>query len=77
MLRFAPLAVALVAVLVTTHPSFADPLPAATSDYIQPAAAVSEQIVPSVAARSPSSDVAAPSDLGGARGHGYPDRGAG
>jgi hypothetical protein len=57
MFRFALSAVALAAVLVTTHPSFADPLPAATSDYVQAAAAASEQ---PPAAWSPSSDVAAP-----------------
>jgi hypothetical protein len=60
MLRFAFSAVALAAVLVTTHPSFADPLRAATSDYVQAAAGASEQPAPSPAAWSPSSDVAAP-----------------
>ena len=64
MLRFALSAVALAAVLVTTHPSFADPLPAATSDSVQAAAAAPEQPAPSPAAWSPSSDVAAPVGLG-------------
>ena len=64
MLRFAFSAVALAAVLVTTHPSFADPLLPATSDYVQAAAAAPEQPAPSPAAWSPSSDVAAPVGLG-------------
>jgi len=64
MLRFAFSAVALAAVLVTTHPSFADPLPATTSDYVQAAAAASEQPAPSPAAWSPSSGVAAPVGFG-------------
>lgn len=59
MRRFALSAVTLAAVLVTTHPSFADPLPAATSDDVQAAAAASEQPAPSPAAWSPSSDAAA------------------
>jgi hypothetical protein len=64
MLRFAFSAVALAAVLVTTHPSFADPLPAATSDYVQAAAPAAEQPAPSPAAWSSSSDVTAPVGLG-------------
>jgi hypothetical protein len=60
MFRLTLSAVALAGVLVTMHPSFADPLPVATSDYVQAAAAASEQPAPSPAAWSPSSDVAAP-----------------
>ena len=64
MLRFTFSAVALAAVLMTTHPSFADPLPAATSDYVQAAAGAAEQPAPSPAAWSPSSDVTAPVGFG-------------
>ncbi len=64
MFRLTLSAVALAGVLVTMRPSFADPLPAATSDYVQAAAAASEQPAPSPAAWSPSSDVAAPVGLG-------------
>ena len=61
MLRFALSAVALAAILVTTHPSFANP--AATLDNAQ-AVAASEQPAPSPAAWSPASDVTAPVGLG-------------
>ena len=66
MFRFALSAVALAAVLVTTHPSFADPLPAATSDHAQAQAAVAatEQPTPSANARTPSSDAMAPVGFG-------------
>jgi hypothetical protein len=64
MLRFALSAVALAAVLVTAHPSFADSVPAATSDYVQAAAAASEQPAPSPAVWSPSSDAMAPVGFG-------------
>ena len=65
MLRLILSAVALAGVLVTAHPSFAGPLPAATSDYVQPvAAAATEQPAPSPAAWSPSSDATAPVGLG-------------
>jgi hypothetical protein len=64
MLRFALSAVALAAVLATTHASFADAPRATTSDYIQAAAAASEQPAPSAAAWSPASDVTAPVGLG-------------
>jgi hypothetical protein len=65
MLRFALSAVALAGLLVTTQPSFADPLPAATSDSVQAAAAAApEQPAPPVSARSSSSDATAPVGFG-------------
>jgi hypothetical protein len=65
MLRLIISAVALAGVIVTAHPSFADPLRAAMSDYVQPvAAAAAEQPAPSAAAWSPSSDATAPVGLG-------------
>jgi hypothetical protein len=66
MLRFALSAVALAAVLVTTHPSFADPLPAANSDHAQAQAAVAttEQPTPSANTRAPLSDAMAPVGFG-------------
>ena len=58
-------AVALAGVLVTTHPGFADSLPAATADHVQAAAAAAaEQPTPSPTAWSPSSDTIAPVGLG-------------
>jgi hypothetical protein len=63
MLRLTLSAVALAGVLVTTHPGFADPLPAATADYVQ-AAAAAERPTPSPAAWSPSSDPMAPVGFG-------------
>jgi hypothetical protein len=63
MLRFALAALALAAVLPMTHPSLANSLPAAASDYVQDAAAP-EQPVPSAAAWSPSSDATAPVGFG-------------
>ena len=64
MLRLTLSAVALAGVLVTTHPGFADSLPAATADYVQPAAASAEQPTPSPAAWSPPSDAIAPVGFG-------------
>ena len=68
MLRLTLSAIALAEVLVTTHPGFADSLPAATADHVQAAAAAAaEQSTPSPTAWSPSSDAIAPSGLVGAK----------
>jgi hypothetical protein len=65
MLRFVLSAVALAGVLLTTQPSFADALPAATSDHVQTtAAATAEQPAPPVSGWSPSSDATAPVGFG-------------
>jgi hypothetical protein len=64
MLRLTLSAVALAGVLVTTHPGFADSLPAATADHVEAVAATAEQPTPSPAAWSPSSDAIAPVGTG-------------
>jgi hypothetical protein len=64
MLRLTLSAVALAGVLVMTHPGFADSLPAAMADLVEPAAVTAEQPTPSPAAWSPPSDAVAPVGLG-------------
>jgi hypothetical protein len=65
MLRLTLSAVALVGILVTAHPGFADSPPTTTSDHVQAAAvAATEQAASPAPVWSPSSDATAPVGFG-------------